>query len=302
MKVLTFDVGGTYIKHCIVDNKENITELGRLPTPQSGLEAYLDVLESIISKYNTEICGIAMSVPGALDNQTGWMYTGGSLEYVHGINLAELLSERCGGIPVTVENDAKAAGLAELETGALNDVENGYVCTIGTAFGGCVVVDRKVLRGKNEFAGEFSFIIGEHDNESFRLLRFAGGVGSLFALLAEKTNEDISKINGFTFFKRANAGEIVVLEALHQYCRLIAIHLLNMQTVIDPEKTAIGGGISIEPLLIEVIREEIDKITKCEGTSPRPGLVVVPCRYRNNANLLGAYYNFKNIMNKMEGE
>ena len=57
----------------------------------------------------------------------------------------------------------------------------------------------------------------------------------------------------------------------------------------DPEKIAIGGGISAQPLLIRMIREELEKIC---GMMPHEISVpeVTVCRYFNDSNLIGALY------------
>lgn len=60
-----------------------------------------------------------MSAPGTIDSDRGYFYTGGYLQdFVHDINLKELLEERCG-VPVQIENDAKCAALADAWMGNL---------------------------------------------------------------------------------------------------------------------------------------------------------------------------------------
>ena len=65
-----------------------------------------------------------MSMPGRIDPDKGYCYTGGALVYIHDINMAELLSERCG-VRVTIGNDAKCAANAELGFGSLRDIQDG---------------------------------------------------------------------------------------------------------------------------------------------------------------------------------
>ena len=57
----------------------------------------------------------------------------------------------------------------------------------------------------------------------------------------------------------------------------------------DPEKIAVGGGISEQPLLLQLIREELLKINGMyPWTLPVPE--VTSCRFYNDANLIGAVY------------
>lgn len=77
------------------------------------------------------------------------------------------------------------------------------------------------------------------------------------------------------------------MAALDEFCFYIALQLYNIQAIFDPEKFAIGGGISAQPLLIEKINEQYKKLFI-------PVFLlrlvdVVACEFRNDANLIGAY-------------
>lgn len=80
------------------------------------------------------------------------MYTGGSLFCISNVNIVEILEQRVG-IPVTVENDAKCAALAEIWQGSLKECQNAVVVVCGTAVGGAVICNREIVSGKNFMAG-----------------------------------------------------------------------------------------------------------------------------------------------------
>ncbi len=63
-KCLCIDVGGTAIKHGIIDSSLNLADKGEVATPYDGVEAYLDTLELIFRRTEGQVQGIAMSVPG----------------------------------------------------------------------------------------------------------------------------------------------------------------------------------------------------------------------------------------------
>lgn len=296
MKTLTYDVGGTQIKHCVITDGK-CGKIKKITSTLGSLEEYLTTLRGIYDECEEAVDGIAMSVPGMLDNRTGYMYTGGSCSFISNMNFAEILSERCDGTRVALENDAKAAGMAELRDGALKEANNGYVLTLGTGIGGCTIVNRKILRGANQFAGEFSYIISKAQLDIMpSMFGMDSGLMGLFHRLSAKTGEDTSGLNGVEFFHRADAGEAPVLEALHEYCHDLVIQIMNLQAVIDPDVVAIGGGISAAPLLHRVIQEELDTyLAEVEKYFPRLRPHIVPCTFRNEANLLGAYYNFADL-------
>ena len=159
-KYLVLDVGGSAIKYAVMDAEKNIYERGKVPTPLDCLDSFVNSVESLYNTYS-DVSGIAMSMPGRIDPNKGYCYTGGALTYNHDINMAELLSERCG-VRVTIGNDAKCAANAELGFGSLQDIQDGAVVILGTAIGGALIKDHKVLSGCRFGAGEFSNIITDY--------------------------------------------------------------------------------------------------------------------------------------------
>ena len=290
MKYLVIDVGGTFTKYAVMDEQCNIYKKDKTPTIQDSEEHFLDMLVRLYRENSTDIGGIALSSAGVIDSDAGYMYTSGSLRCVSNLAVAERLGELCN-IPVTVENDAKSAALAEVWKGALSDCRNGIVVIIGTAVGGAVIYDRKVVRGRNCMAGEFSYVLTE-SSDAFnptKTLAKTGGVPALIQVVAEKKHLPEESLNGEKIFSMADAGDEEVLSCIREYACRIAVLINNCQFIFDPERVAVGGGVSAQPLLIGMIREELDKIS---GIYPykTPVPEVTTCRFFNDSNLIGALY------------
>ena len=67
----------------------------------------------------------------------------------------------------------------------------------------------------------------------------------------------------------------------------IAVQIFNLQTILDSERIAIGGGISAQPVLIEYIRRHLNQLySDCPYRIPRAEIVT--CKFQNDANLYGA--------------
>lgn len=157
MKVMVFDVGGTEIKYSVMDEGLNRTDAGSVLTPQDTQEHFLDTLYALYSPHRDEVSGIAMALPGFVDTHTGFVSNGGALLYNTGTQVGQLVRERCG-CPVTLENDGKAAALAELQAGALQGCCNAAVFIIGTGVGGGIIANGQLVRGIHFTAGEYSFV------------------------------------------------------------------------------------------------------------------------------------------------
>jgi predicted NBD/HSP70 family sugar kinase len=102
----------------------------------------------------------------------------------------------------------------------------------------------------------------------------------------------ILKINGYKVFEYANNNDEDILKVIDEFTNKLAIEIFNLQCVLDPDIFAIGGGISAQNILIEYIQKNVEKHHKSFETLNVPKPKVVRCEFRNDANLIGALYNF----------
>lgn len=288
---LAIDIGGSAIKYALLDENVNFIERGDAPTPLESIDEFVKSISTLYNKYNN-VSAIAISMPGIIDPQKGFAYTGGVLSYIKNMNIVEILQEHCK-VPIVIGNDAKCAAYAEVGYGSLKDVNDAVVIILGTGIGGCLIKDRKVHNGKNFAAGEFSAIktnIEKGYENSQHWCNINGRYGLL--QLVQNNLQTDTNYNGKEIFEMANNGNQKVIDAIDKFCENIAMQIYNLQAIYDPEKVAIGGGISAQPLLMELIEKNVDKVTKASIALGLPihKAVVVPCKFRNDANFLGAYY------------
>ena len=288
MKIFVADVGGTFIKYAAMNETAEIFERGKIPTP---IESHEEFLQELVKLYKVSGCeGIAISLPGIIDSERGFCVTSGFIEHNAGKFLADELKNLCG-VKVTLENDAKCAALAEAKIGSLADVDTGFVMVFGTAVGGSFVKGGKVYHGKNNLAGEISYTMqsSEKDFSDKKVFAEMCGVPVLLKMYADKKNLPVEKISGEDFFHAVEQKDFDAVDCLEKFTQQIAIKIFNIQMILDPEKFAIGGGISAQKIFIDSIRENLEKVYKnCPVTFPR--VEVVPCKFRNDANLIGALF------------
>lgn len=290
MKYLAIDVGGTYTKYAVMDEECNFYNKNKVATRQESFEDFIQMLEWIYEQNHDQIEGIALSAAGIIDSETGFMYNGGSIFCISNINIVEILENRCH-VPVTVENDAKCAALAEVWRGSLSDCKNAIAVICGTAVGGAVICNRKVLRGKHFMAGEFSYILtdGEDAFNQDKTLAMTNGIPALIHLVSSKKGIPIAELDGEKIFSMANCGDEETLCCIRSFVNTLAVQITNCQFIFDPERIAIGGGISAQPLFLQMIKEELKKLN---GVYPHkvPIPEVTACKFFNDSNLIGALY------------
>lgn len=290
MNYLAIDVGGTFTKYAVISDECQIIEKDKSPTIVEPLEDFITSLVHIYEKYKGRVDGIALSMAGIIDSTMGFMYTGGNITCIKNLNIVEVLENRCG-VPVSVENDAKCAALAEVWKGALMDCKDAIVVVCGTGIGGAVIHDRKVLKGIHNMTGEFSYIMTDAEPEYSLDNSLAGNtsIRSLIQFVAKHTGLPAEELNGEKVFKLANCGDENAVKGIREYVKHLAIQINNYQFMFDPEKIVIGGGISVQPLFLQMIKEELKKINAVYPWD-LPIADVSVCRFFNDANLIGAVY------------
>ena len=288
MKCLCCDIGGSNIKYAVMDSGLKIQGKGRCVTPQKNLEELIEVIGSLYDEFRGEISGLAVSMPGMIDSRSGVAYTGGSLSYIHNINMAETLQKRCP-LPVTVENDAKCAAIAEVTYGSLRGVRDGVALILGTGVGGAIVLDGKVRSGSHLVAGEFSNI---RCNRSalFDFDNCWGNVSGIRRVLEKgrALRENQKEFDGEQFFKLVVQGDRQMQEILDEFTLDLAGQIWNLQFILDPEKFVIGGGISVQQSLFDFLQKNLKRLyATFPFALPRP--VIEPCKFFNDSNLIGAW-------------
>ncbi|MCD7809636.1 MAG: ROK family protein [Erysipelotrichaceae bacterium] len=294
MEYLVFDVGGTAIKYALMNDELEMLEKGKVPTPMDSLDSFKKAISDIYQQYESRVDGIAMSLPGLINKHTNKVQVPGALLYNLGTDiLAELKSVTTDRF--TIENDAKCAALCEVTYGSLKGTDVGAVCVIGTGIGGGITVGDNVFTGSHGFASEFSYLVSCDWDEKTEGYDGKWGMSGSANMLSRYVGEAVGepdKIDGIKAFEYINNGDERALAALKKFTDNIATGLYNIQATVDPEKIAIGGGISQQPILHEYIQKSLDDIYE-RMPIPIPRVQIVPCQYYNDSNLIGALANYK---------
>ncbi|GEN51697.1 ROK family protein [Alkalibacterium pelagium] len=259
-KFIVYDIGGSFIKFALMD-EESIHVKGKVKTPKTSFDELLHTLEHVYQPFAGTAKAAAISMPGLIDSKSGYAIHGGSLSYIRKMNVADMIKERLK-IPVVIENDGKSAALGEAWKGGLKGVENGVSVVLGTGIGGGIVLNGELVRGEHLGAGEFSFIRlnKEQPTNPEYILGNKGSIVNLIRQVAIELEKDPKEYTGEDMFEAIRQGNNRAKELLKSFCKDLSVQLLNLQAILDPEVFVIGGGISAEPMLIEIFEEVLDEI------------------------------------------
>ncbi|MCA9838513.1 MAG: ROK family protein [Trueperaceae bacterium] len=140
--ILGIDVGGSGIKAALVDvsKGELVSDRHRIATPQpSTPEAVADVIAQMVKHFDYQ-GNVGCTMPGVV--QHGVLKTAANIDKSWVDTDANKLFSEATGCPVSVMNDADAAGIAEVTFGAGKEQRGVIlVLTFGTGIGSALFVN-----------------------------------------------------------------------------------------------------------------------------------------------------------------
>lgn len=297
------DLGGTNIAAGIVSEDKKIVCSDSRPTlserPYTEIVADMAGLcNDLIKKAGVDISdikGIGIGSPGAIDNKNGVVIYANNLDW-NNVPLAEELRKYID-VPVNVENDANAAAYGEyMECGG--DMESFVAITLGTGVGGGVIIDGKIYRGFNGVAGELGHTMlvhgGEHctcgnDGCWEAYASVTALIRQTKAAIAEHPDSMMAgdiKVSGRTSFNAAKAGDEAGREVVDKYIEYVASGINNIVNIFQPNMLVIGGGISNEgDFLLNPIKEYVKKHCYCKAVEQTE---IKIASLKNDAGIIGA--------------
>ncbi len=287
MSLLVFDIGASAIKYGVWNNEE-IVEKGSIVTPSTCKEMKTSLLQ-IKQKFTEQyrIIGVAISSPGAVNQKKGIVEGASAVPYLHDFEINLELTELFG-CPISMENDANCAALAELWKGAAKGMKDVIFVVVGSGIGGSVIVDGKIHQGKHLFGGEFGYMLLNRD-ETFSTLASPVHMAKRYAA---RMNLPSREINGKEVFELAEQGNEVAIDETEKFYYSLAQGIYNLQYSYDPEKIIIGGGVSAKADLIPHLQRKFSEILeKVQIAKLVPDIAI--CQFKNDANLIGAVYNYQ---------
>jgi predicted NBD/HSP70 family sugar kinase len=238
-----------------------------LPELITRLNDYVD--KSGIPK--NKIAGIGIGMPGFINAIEGINYT-----YLDagGVSLSEYIT-KATAINTYIDNDSSLIALAEQKFGIARSQQEVMVINLGWGIGLGMIIDGKIFRGYNGFAGELSHIPLSEDGA----LCTCGKRGCLEAeasmlVVAQKAEEGIkqgrvtslkphngqSKLMGDSLMDAANQGDQFALELLSDSGYKIGKALAILIHIMNPAKIVLSGrGAKVGKILLAPIQQALHK-------------------------------------------
>lgn len=301
-KFLGIDIGGTNLRGKIISEEGDV--LGERKTRSDahmGISKLMENLAGFIKELTgEEISAIGIGIPGTVDRRNGTLVQAPNIANTRDFPFTAALSDRIGTqTPVFVENDASCAALGEYRAGAGRGSNSMVMITLGTGFGGGIILDGRLWSGEDGFAGEVGHMTVDPSGPRCA----CGARGCIETYVSQVAIKRIVREHAELREKLAGTEESAVPERLAELAReknRAAISVWNdfganlgvgisiLVNVLDIKTVVVGGGLSAAwELFIGKTLEEAER--RCLGGAAR-GLRIKKAALGDDSGVLGACY------------
>ena len=288
----------------VVDADRNVSYRSLAPSVGLGQEELIETLEHELQAARDarpDVAAIGLGIPCTIDRQRGVAIMTVNLDLAD-VPIRDLMHERLG-LPVTLDNDANAAILAEHRFGAARGAQNAVMLTIGTGIGGGLLIGGEVYRGSSGAGAELGHVVIEADGPPCQgncpnrgcvealasgtaIARegIAAAQAAPDSILGRAVADGVT-LDGKEVTDAALAGDPTAVGVLEKVGRRLGVALSSFANVFEPDIIVIGGGaIRAGDLLLDPARDEM----ATRALSPMDRTPVVAAELGPDAGMIGA--------------
>jgi len=250
---LGIDLGGTKIEIVALGDDGAVLTRERVPTPAGDYAGTIRAICDLVTGVEARLGrggSVGIATPGALSKRADVLKNSNST-VLNGKPLKRDL-EAALGRTIRMENDANCLALSEAVDGAAAGANVVFAVILGTGVGGGLVIDRKVVAGRNAIAGEWGHnpLPWPRDDERPGRACYCGKSGCIETFLsgAGLSSEFQARagrsLAAHDVATAAVRGEAQARAALDAYKDRLARGLASVINIVDPDAVVLGGGLS----------------------------------------------------------
>lgn len=246
------DLGGSKIEAVVLGDTGEAIIRRRRATPAGRyadtLRAIVDLVQALEQELG-EQASVGIATPGALSPRSGRIKNANSTQ-LNGerldVDLAHALNR-----PVRLANDANCFALSESVDGAARGARVVFGVILGTGVGGGIVVDGRVLTGRQAIAGEWGHnpLPWPQGDERPGPRCYCGRAGCIETFLSgpglarDYQDDSDEPLPAEEIVRRAAAGEPRAEICMARFEHRLARGLAQVINILDPDVIVLGGGL-----------------------------------------------------------
>ncbi|MFN3301879.1 MAG: ROK family protein [Patescibacteria group bacterium] len=246
--ILSFDIGGTKIAYGLVKDNKIFSYQKILWQKPLTKEKIINKIVEIIKNWRLkvkELEAVALGFAGQVNFKKGSVILSPNISKKREkIFLKKILEEKFK-LPIFIDNDVNCFTLGEAVFGKAKNEKFVLGLTIGTGIGGGIVIGKKIIRGKDGFAGEFGHFLLEVGGKKC----ICGRRGCFEAYASGRAMEEIyfeltgQKKNTFQIEEEFNQKKPEAIFVVNETARWLRIGLANLINILNPDIIILGGGL-----------------------------------------------------------
>ena len=258
------EIGGTKIQVVTSSHPPEIHARSRFEVARAkGAPGILDAIDSALNNLlkGKPVAGVGIGFGGPVDWKLGQIICSHQIEGWDGFPLSDWVRRRCQA-PISLENDANVAALAEASHGAGKGSDPVFYVTLGSGVGGGLVVSGDIYHGHIPGEAEIGHL--RLDREGLIVEKSCSGwaMDRKLQTAADAYPHDplarlITEIDGppaKAILPAVEQGSTLTQSILDSTATDLAFALSHVTHLVHPKTIVLGGGLSLigEPLLSAV--------------------------------------------------
>tara|TARA_B100000945_G_C20313422_1_gene563969 strand:- start:12 stop:911 length:900 start_codon:yes stop_codon:yes gene_type:complete len=260
------DIGATKIEYVLMEEKGNEITREREKSPDNyndTIDSIANIVNQLEKKYNNKF-DVGICHPGFISNETGLLKNATNSPWLNDQLFQKDISIKLNR-NVFCENDANCFTLSESIDGSAKHYNIVFGVILGSGCGGGLVVNKKIVKGANNLAGEWGHnhlprvninnLKTKTDMRDSQIESFLSGL-SLSKIFKEKYNKELKAFEIFELYRK---NDLEAEKIIEEYKENLAISLSSLINVLDPDAIVFGGGVSNEISFLDEVKTKIEK-------------------------------------------
>ena len=273
------DIGGTHLRAARIAADGTIQARSRMASSRDPCDVVERLFTLIAEVDDPGVAAIGIGVPGRVDFARRSVLSGGYVDLSR-VSLVARIEERFAR-PVTIDNDAGMAMVAEARCGAGRGARHLALLTIGTGIGGAIMEDGRVVRGRAS-AGQLGHIPVDPAGPPC----LCGRRGCVEPLSSGTALRGLIHAAGLpdgttaaTLIERARSGYRPAQRVLASWAGPLRRAAESLVATLDCERVILGGGLG---------REAAEAVALLPAEPGWYRTEVVPAELGDDAGIVGA--------------
>ncbi len=296
------DLGGTKTELVVLSSAGSVLWRERRPSAQGNYSGIVELIADMVNTAEQQLsirATVGIGIPGSLSPLTGRVRNANTVVLNDQPFVQDL--ERVLNRPVRIENDANCMTLSEATDGAGQGAKVVFAAILGTGCGGGIVVDGKIVTGKNLIGGEWGHYplpapkVWAHEDERPGPACFCGRHGCQETWLsgvgfardfqrATRYSGQEKTLRGPEIVQLMRAGDAAAQACFDRYIDRLARALGVVVNLLDPDVIVLAGGMSN----VTEIYSRVPAALKANVFSDTFLTPVVPAKHGDSSGVRGA--------------